>query len=76
MAASGTMSGKGFSAAEAGFTVVSRGDFASAAGTFSLSAVDADAVFAVVFGAEEADRCFWDCVASVVFGAAFAGLEG
>lgn len=56
------MSGKGFSAAEAGFTVVSRGGFVSAAGTFSLSAVDADAVFAVVFGADGGDRCFWGCM--------------
>ena len=52
-------------AAEAGFTVVSRGGFASAAGTFSLSAVDADAVFAVVFGANGGDRCFLDCAACV-----------
>lgn len=63
-------------AAEAGFTVVSRGRFASAAGTFSLSAVDADAVFAVVFGADGGDRCFLGCATSAVFGAAFADSEG
>ena len=63
-------------AAEAGFTVVSRGRFASAAGTFSLSAVGADALFAVVFGADGDGRCFLDCAASAVFGAAFAGSEG
>ena len=63
-------------AAEAGFTVVSRGCFASAAGTFSLSAVDADAVFAVVFGADGGDRCFLGCATSAVFGAAFADSEG
>ena len=63
-------------AAEAGFTIVSRGGFASAAGTFSLSAVDADAVFAVVFGADGGNRCFLGCAASAVFRAAFAGSEG
>lgn len=63
-------------AAEAGFTVVSRGCFASAAGTFSLSAVDADAVFAVVFGADGGDRCFLGCATSAVFRAAFADSEG
>ena len=63
-------------AAKAGFTVVSRGGFASAAGTFSLSAVDADAVFAVVFGADGGNRCFLGCTASAVFRAAFAGSEG
>ena len=56
------MSGKGFSGtATVDFSTVSRGGFASAAGTFSLSAVDADAVFAVVFGADGGDRCFGLC---------------
>ena len=63
-------------AAEAGFTVVSRGGFASAAGAFGLSAVDIDAVFAATFGADEGDRCFLGCAASAVFGANFTGSEG
>ena len=42
----------------------------------ALPSMDADAVFAVVFGADGGDRCFLGCAASAVFGAAFAGSEG
>ena len=63
-------------ATEAGFTVVSRGGFASAAGTFSLSAVDADAVFAVVFGADGGNRCFFGLCCICGFQGGFCRFRG